>query len=1072
MFHRFLASCLCPFVVVVALLCVTHSGAADPPGEGSGAGIGWAGAPSPPGLVVHVGAKGLSVPIEWAQGGLCLVEQLVTSQDAVEGIHARAREAGVTGLVSASIWNSGTSNGRLPFTDNMVDRLIVRDPSLVSREEAMRVLVPGTGWAIFVVDGTLESVNKPMPDAYDEWPQYDYNAARTQISHDTAIGVPTGLQWKAGRDRSLGKSGSSGLRIAAGRVLHHADAGKEEEVVARNAWNGLPLWRFANRFDEPDYAPLIAGHDFDYALLGEGEPLAALDPMTGEVHHRYTQGGVNEETGRRSQAFMATRFDNRIIIANGPTLLVAEAGSDKTLWKHEEKGFWAQPLVAEKEGLVVAVLAERPRGTGRWGGSSGSESVVAFDLATGEERWRNDDIKGNTISSIAYANGVIGYFQAIGISAAGGGQGPDEKFGALDAATGGISWKKKYPEKLTAQVLMMRGTDLIIGEGGGYWAFDQRTGEETSQWKYDSNVNCSRIRGTDEWFIFSSTTFLSPDDLAYRRWITRSVCATGAFPAYGMSYFVPNGCHCFTQVSGYLGLHSREAAPEVPDDARLTREPGRVGPSSASDSPRHAAAREGVDPAKAWLQWNATARRTRAVEGELGDVKPAWSLVVTQPTEIKGSPILADWDRTQESLPILTQPVSDGRTVIVAAPYEHAVVAIDAATGEERWRWHAGGIIDSTPPIYEGTTIVGSRDGYVTCLDLRDGSERWRFLAAPLDERIVVDGQIESRWPAVGAVLIHDGAAWVSAGRHPELAYGLTVYQLDPTTGAIQWKYRNTGHPESLAPRKPGESWPDDLKAGENMRQQHNLRQGMMTLFGDDGREWVGLSGLAFDPHPPSDNADAEAPEVLTRRDITRYTEEVQERRGEMVKKQVRYTVGAYYRGDDVASSDIKDVIAQPRLWPFRLSGFPSDHGHSMDRFLDGGGREYDEDSQITALAMARGEGGWFTLDAEQRKTRALGPQVAWWPDGGAAGGPGPQWRTSVVHYKSGEARGLARCGDRIVATARSDEGHELDILDAATGELLATHPIEGPPLRGSVSAMPGLVLVCDADGRISAFRP
>ena len=1042
---------------------------------------------TPRGLIVRVGGGEPAEAVGWAKTGEALVQDLVADRAAADRLHAAAREAGVSGLADAVIWDAGESEGRLPYTDNLVDLLIVPRAGTVAEGEIERVLVPGTGRVLIFTAGQWKSVFKPMPERYDEWPQYDYDAARTQISHDGAIGVPTGLQWKAGRDRSLGKSGSSGVRVAAGRLLHHADAGKEDEVVSRNAFNGLPQWRFENRFVSSDFAPLIAGEDVAYALLGEGESLAALDPATGKVLHRYTQGGTSEQTGNRQHTFQAMRADNRIIIANQGKLVVADAHSDETIWQKEAPGeFWNTPLVAEPEGLVVVVLSKAARGVGRWPGASSVDAIVAFDLATGEERWRNTDVANATVSSIAYANGVVGYFQAIGISAAGGAAKNPEKVGAIDAATGKLIWNKGYPEQLTAQVLMMRGTDLVVGEGGGYWAWDQRTGEQTSQWKNDSNVNCSRIRGTDDWLIFSSTTFLSPDGNAYRRWITRSVCATGAWPAYGMTYFVPNGCHCFTQVSGYLGLHSRTIPEPVADDARLTIFQ-RVGSSPSAGVAAAGAAHTGaVDgPARMgagmWLQWNANPRRERSVEGTLGDVEPAWRTVVAAPATLD-SPITQDWQRTQEPLPLLTQPVSDGKTVIVAAPYEHAVIALDAATGRERWRWHAGGVVDSTPPIHEGTTIVGSRDGYVTCLDLADGREIWRFLAAPLDERIVVDGQVESRWPMLGAVLIHEGSAWVSAGRHPELAHGITVYRLDPASGKIQWKYQNTGHPESLAPRKPGEDWPDGLRAGENMRQQHNLRQGMMAVFGPPDLGWIGLSGLAIDPDAIGSR---DKSPLLTMRHREIYTTglSANKKTGELEPDdRIRYRVAAWYRGDEVQPHNV-DARVVPRYWPFRLAGFPSDHGHSMGKFLDDGGRELVEREELTATAIARGDGGWFVIDGERDKVRARGPQASYWPDSTGEKmqlNSSPKWKTSLGDYREYQPEAVARCGDRLVTAVagianrpRSQpvKGGLIHILDASTGERLAEFDVEGRPIRGALAAMPGLILVADEKGGVSAYR-
>ena len=52
---------------------------------------------------------------------------------------------------------------------------------------------------------------------------------------------------------------------------------------------------------------------------------------------------------------------------------------------------------------------------------------------------------------------------------------------------------------------------------------------------------------------------------------------------------------------------------------------------------------------------------------------------------------------------------------------------------------------------------------------------------------MVVNCRVESTWPAVGSVLVHDGKLLAHAGRGSEADGGIAVVQLDPATGKTVW---------------------------------------------------------------------------------------------------------------------------------------------------------------------------------------------------------------------------------------------------------------------------------------------
>ena len=58
--------------------------------------------------------------------------------------------------------------------------------------------------------------------------------------------------------------------------------------------------------------------------------------------------------------------------------------------------------------------------------------------------------------------------------------------------------------------------------------------------------------------------------------------------------------------------------------------------------------------------------------------------------------------------------------------------AIDALTGDERWRYESGSDIWAAPAIANDTAYAGSADGTFTALAAADGTERWQATVGPI----------------------------------------------------------------------------------------------------------------------------------------------------------------------------------------------------------------------------------------------------------------------------------------------------------------------------------------------------
>jgi hypothetical protein len=131
----------------------------------------------------------------------------------------------------------------------------------------------------------------------------------------------------------------------------------------------------------------------------------------------------------------------------------------------------------------------------------------------------------------------------------------------------------------------------------------------------------------------------------------------------------------------------------------------------------------------------------------------------------------------------LSAPVVADAKLIVAEVDRHTLHALQAEIGTELWTFTAGGRIDSPPTIYGGYVLFGCADGYIYSLRSSDGALAWKFRAAPIDQRLIAFGQLESVWPVHGSVLIRDDVLYAVAGRSMFLDGGLRFWRLNPHTG-------------------------------------------------------------------------------------------------------------------------------------------------------------------------------------------------------------------------------------------------------------------------------------------------
>ncbi|MFV1965572.1 MAG: PQQ-binding-like beta-propeller repeat protein [Pirellulaceae bacterium] len=133
---------------------------------------------------------------------------------------------------------------------------------------------------------------------------------------------------------------------------------------------------------------------------------------------------------------------------------------------------------------------------------------------------------------------------------------------------------------------------------------------------------------------------------------------------------------------------------------------------------------------------------------------------------------------------------SDG-AIYYGSSSDNQLYCLDLKTGKIRWTKIVGGPIRLAPTLNEGRIYVASDDGWAYCLQAGDGTEVWKFQAAPTDQRVLGHGKMISLWPSRTSVLVDAGVAYFAAGIFP--AEGVFLYAVDAATGELIWCNDSTG---------------------------------------------------------------------------------------------------------------------------------------------------------------------------------------------------------------------------------------------------------------------------------------
>ena len=196
-----------------------------------------------------------------------------------------------------------------------------------------------------------------------------------------------------------------------------------------------------------------------------------------------------------------------------------------------------------------------------------------------------------------------------------------------------------------------------------------------------------------------------------------------------------------------------------------------------------------------WPMWRYDAARTSSSPDQLpGEVHLQWVRQYSQREMVWDDPLnhdLMPYDRVFE-------PVVSGNTLFIGFNDTDKVIALDAATGSEKWAFYTDGPVRFSPVIYNGHVYFVSDDGCLYCVDAETGRQRWKIRGGPSDRKILGNKRFISTWPARGAPVIADGTVYFAAGIWPFM--GIFIYAVDAESGEIIWTNESNGSRFMLQP--------------------------------------------------------------------------------------------------------------------------------------------------------------------------------------------------------------------------------------------------------------------------------
>lgn len=108
---------------------------------------------------------------------------------------------------------------------------------------------------------------------------------------------------------------------------------------------------------------------------------------------------------------------------------------------------------------------------------------------------------------------------------------------------------------------------------------------------------------------------------------------------------------------------------------------------------------------------------------------------------------------------------------------DHAVYAVDAATGQQKWKFETGNVVHASPAVVDGTVYIGSWDRNMYALNATTGKELWRYQTGN-------DTTIYNQIGIASSAAVSNGSVFFGCRDGH-------FYALDTKTGRLKWSHDN-----------------------------------------------------------------------------------------------------------------------------------------------------------------------------------------------------------------------------------------------------------------------------------------
>lgn len=789
-FSTIRATCLCVFFAALA-----SPTAADWPSKlGPQSGIG-----------VLLGRGLGDEAVELARDTRMVVYVQSSDRDDVLAARQAAERAGMLGR---RVFVGQGDGSRVHLADDLADVIVVGETARgkIPRNELLRALQPRGR----LIEGEEVTI-KPVPPGTGEWTHPYHGADNNPQSEDTLARAPyltkfLATPWYGPMPQVTVSSGGRIFKAFGHLAFKRREWPMLGKLICLNAYNGTRLW-------ERDLMPGFMIHrntivaTADTLYVADNESCKVIDAATGKLRDEITvpedlaQGpawkwmtiqhgvlyalvgakeqlhpvhrGTRTQTGWPWATVRSTYNPHQDSWGYGRTLLAMDLKRKRVLWSHREQ----QPV----DSRAVCMAA------GRIFIYSHENFLAAIDATDGSQRWRTTDAElleaigthhraqdprlGYWTSSYAKCTADAVYFA-----------GPQRnKLVAVSAADGELLWTH---DDGNMQLILRDDGLYAMGRLSSSKKFDFLTGKVLADLQCFRG-NCTRATGAADSILargyrHTGTLRLDLGAKRPRRLASmRPACQDGVVVANGQLYWGPWMCDCNHSLVGVISLTSA-ADIELPRQAS-NQQRLKTSPSNRSDAETLS-----IDE-RDWPTYRANNRRFASSPANISEnVEMAWTFEGS-----KGPDQPVGGAGTPGGLPHLpTAPVAAGGLIFFAGA-DGVVHAVDARSGQPRWKAYTGGAVRYPPAVWKGRVYVGSADGWVYCFAARSGKPLWRFLAAPIERKIPVYGQLSSTWPVASGVMVEDGVAYAAAGivSHD----GTHVYALDALSGEIKWQNNSSG---------------------------------------------------------------------------------------------------------------------------------------------------------------------------------------------------------------------------------------------------------------------------------------